>query len=367
MMSLLAFIACSWGWAGEKSLLDETDVLLGLKRPGAAVGRGASAEAGAAARRGGGVLVGVVDMRKVLMFHPLMATYLPEYGKFLRPLPKAAARLSEGRRRELMRRRYEKAVEEAKKLRELRKRLRGEEKKLLERLSLEQARLNVDIEKYGRQLHEASIKQPDRRGILQKDYSDKCSRRYDAYWKCVHEIEKRLVEIRKSLENINKKILSPNFLTEREARRLMARIEKEIGDAVEAVCVSRGVSLVLNSSALRAGAGGDGKARRRRRGASAGSLVVDENPVDLQYARNPYDAFLKSGRIRNTHDSLLVGNYLNEWLSSEELVDSELYAGGGLGAVVVRGGVDITRDVVKKLLEKYGLAAWKIRLVLSRL
>jgi len=345
----LAFVLPSVGSA--RSPLDVSDDLLGLTPAAKPSATGTAATP--TARPSDFKAVAYVNMPKVLMLHPLMASYQVEAGSFIRPLPvdeKAQWReLTEQRRSKA------KALEEVATVEK--KRVSEEIKEIDRKKATARRELNSSIVTMRTQLNQklARAKSNKARTKLYGAHSKSYSKVHDAFWKDFEVLEKReqyLIERRRVLDE---RVARQAFLDGKERERMLFRIEREVIAAIRSVVTRRKYALVFNSGYLREPVT---KAPNIRHTVGVGARG---------YYSTPYLEFLHEEKAPGTgHGARMSEGSLSSWEFSSKALLEQTYPNTALSSFLLMGGDDITEYVVDLLLRKHRVSRPKRLFLIKR-
>lgn len=213
VMMLLAPLACAF--AQEASVLEESDAILGQKPPAAAP------------QAGGPSVIGVADLREIMLFHPLMQHLVSTYGSapfiyFLPPTASELTKLFDERRGKRLIEVHKEMTDLAEKSASLQSELFGLKDELNKRLGP---------------------------GAAQAPEPAKRKAGEDGFWQRKQELTQRLAAMNERYATLHNEIQDPLKLLEQTRSGIVAKIRREADEAIAKIASERKLGIVLNAYA----------------------------------------------------------------------------------------------------------------------
>lgn len=298
-----------------------------------------------AAAEGEPSLFGMVNLSLLYNFHPLVQTFVPSEGKFMKLDGGIDFKKRYAERREEIRRlqieigdvyRLTKAIDEEKAMAQVRK-------------WQEKERIKAEIEDWKKNpAHkEEPVPDLDRKTARMEKIDEELFAETKAF-------DAKKAELERKAEAANEKLKAINYLVGEEHDKQVARIVGEVKNAIDRVAKARGLSGVFNAARF----------YRYRRPAAKGEF-------DFHRVYNPAHESLPEGLYSsgNSVKEKIAGHaelgadavkhaldlQLEKYREAMERADATLepFQDRNLNDFVVTGGVDVTADVLEEVLRAY--------------
>ena len=263
--------------------------------------------------------IGVVDLETALSFHPLMSVFDFHHGRFLRVAPGLGA------------------TEREEQVKVLRQRAQAQQSNGASR----KTRLEKELKTLEEQRSMLMIATGSRSAVISHENEQKLRL-------LAEDAQSRRLE----LEDLEVSAQYPELTTASETMGYIEKIERDVSDAIEQIAQKNNLELVLNSSLINPNAQTD--------------ISSNDQPKRSFLESDLYNRFLS---LPTTDDPLEKAASLQipwRWLQSSR------YHRQGIPSwrarpMVLRGGADITDQVVSALFQKYPCASESVRVILEEI
>jgi hypothetical protein len=305
--------------------------------------------AGAGGRSTGGVAL--VDIPKVWFLHPYMVDFILEANSFLRPLPADA---DPGSRPITIKHKVEEAERAARVARDEIVRLEAENRHLKVEELKQTDQMNEELSQLRAKLQAAIARAPARRKELEAEFAREQTQLEEQMWKRKRFIFTTVTDNRRTINLKRGESLLTAFLSDVERDERFRTMAVQIGQAIDQTTAGR-FALVINS----------GYRAPVQRGGERSAPYPTFIPKSIEAYVNPYHDFWTlppDGPIEPNRKTLV--SRLSLWLSNRTETGRATPAGLNLFGFVARHGIDITEQVVEKLLTNLPLSSEKRAIVL---
>ncbi len=308
----LALLACALSLpltaARAQSVLDESDAIFGTKLEAASTGAP-------------GPRIGTLDLRRVMLFHPLMQYLTSSYGNspvmyFLPPGSGDLTKMFDERR--------------AKRLAQVRQELEG--------LYSKRAGLTRDLAGLQGELNRA-VKAAATDAAARKQAEER-------FWQRKKELGSRMAGYDDRVVALEHEIKDPLQLLENTRQAILLRVQRETAEAVAAVAGQLKLSLVLNAFS-------PGEMPQASR-----TVQPPQEPGPFPGA-NEYNEFLSGPPSTDkTEPAVAARRLLATWEARKPRIEGIF--GRAAAQSVLYGGRDVTWEVLRELLTRYKVPAVRV-------
>jgi len=298
--------------------------------------------------------IGYVDVISVILFHPEMNWFEPETGEFVR---KFDTNLPIEEQNRIIKQRMTARNKALKKANLKYRKIFDRTQKLLATRAELKENYYAALEELKRKIaFELKGKEGEERRLLYEDGQKRIEKLELNYFKQERQIEDELEKLSDEFEKLKREVNDINYYIDSKPMKVK-KIMLEIEKAIAIVAKKRGVSIVLNASVFA------NKVRKRLKQIDEkwSKILSEKREID-RYHATPVNLLTEMGAKKIKEKDLRM-KYYERYLQQEyyltPFTDQPL-----LTEFFIKGGVNLTKDVINYLLLKYKVKNRKLLLKL---